>query len=46
MRTYMPQMVADMSHAFPMSSRARCGRVRLDAGDCGEVSATDQGLAA
>jgi hypothetical protein len=30
------QMVADMSHAFPASSRGDCGRMRAKAVRCGE----------
>ncbi len=37
-------MVADMSHAFPASSHADRSRMRLNAAECGELSATDQGL--
>ena len=37
-------MVADVSHAFPASSRADCRRMRSNAAECGELSATDQGL--
>jgi len=43
-RPAMFELVADMSHAFPASSRGGCGPVRSSVGGCGEVSATDQGL--
>jgi len=38
------QMFADMSHAFPASSRGDCSRMRSNAAECGELRATDQGL--
>jgi hypothetical protein len=37
-------MVADMSHAFPASSRGDCGYMRSNTAECGELSTTDQGL--
>jgi hypothetical protein len=38
------QTVADMSHAFPASSRGGCGQMRSGVGGCGKLSATDQWL--